>query len=78
MRQEGGFLIYESGDEKPETKRDRPGRYPFDKLKVGEAMLVEGKTAKSMASTVSSAQRRTGFKLSASTTSEGVLITRIG
>lgn len=43
----------------PEKKRaSKPSIYPFDALEIGQSFFVAGKTAKDMASTVGSANKR--------------------
>jgi len=52
-----GFVI-EDSIEIPKTSRANNSKYPFDKLEVGQSFFIPGKTAKSLASTVSSATQR--------------------
>jgi len=40
------------------TRASRPSLYPFDALAVGQSFFIAGKTAKEMASTVGSANKR--------------------
>ncbi|HEU5068224.1 MAG TPA: hypothetical protein VFT61_08570 [Sphingomicrobium sp.] len=62
------------------AERRKPGRpriYPFDEIKPGEFVRIEGKSRDQIAASVAAAERRTGFMFLIRNTLGGVIVGRV-